>query len=133
MKEAESRLHLYKYYIPLIVNAISESIKVDPKRLSEAFTSIAERHVRGEATFNPVTNKEDRITGERIDQEVRKTSEVEDKEDLKKVFQDNPYEGVKKRTKSEREAQKIEKKNKVLGKEQTTLDALNVQKKMRRK
>lgn len=132
MKEAESRLHLYKYYIPLIVNAISESIKVDPKRLSDAFTSIAERHVRGEATFNPVTDKEDRITGERIDQEVRETTEVEDK-DLKKVFHDNPYEGVKKRTKSEREVQKIEKKNKLLRKEQTTLDALNVQKKMRRK
>src|SRR5919205_1123889 len=40
-KEAENRLHLYKYYIPLIVNAISESIKIDANKLSEAFGKLA--------------------------------------------------------------------------------------------
>ncbi|HZC20417.1 MAG TPA: DNA topoisomerase VI subunit B, partial [Nitrososphaeraceae archaeon] len=69
IKEAESRLHLYKYYIPLIVNAISESIKVDPNRLSEAFTRIAERHVRGEINY-PIAERQDKITGERIDGEI---------------------------------------------------------------
>ena len=50
IKDAESRLHLYKHYIPLIVNAISESIKVDSNKLSEAFTKLAEKHIKGEIT-----------------------------------------------------------------------------------
>jgi DNA topoisomerase VI subunit B len=69
MKEAESRLRLYKHYIPLIISAISESIKVDPQKLSEAFSQLAENHVRGVA----VSEKHDKITGQRIEEEADKS------------------------------------------------------------
>jgi DNA topoisomerase VI subunit B len=129
MKEAESRLHLYKYYIPLIVNAISESIKVDSNRLSEAFTRIAERHVRGEINY-PIAEREDKITGERIDGEIHETTEVEDKILISRMAQDNQHE--EKNRKTERKNQHSNNKN-TQEKVQTTLDILNVQKKTRRK
>jgi DNA topoisomerase VI subunit B len=69
MKEAESRLRLYKHYIPLIISAISESIEVDPQKLSEAFSQLAENHVRGVA----VSEKHDKITGQRIEEETDKS------------------------------------------------------------
>jgi DNA topoisomerase VI subunit B len=129
MKEAESRLHLYKYYIPLIVNAISESIKIDSNRLSEAFTRIAERHVRGEINY-PIAEREDKITGERIDGEIHETTEVEDKILISRMAEDNQHE--EKNRKTERKNQHSNKKN-IQEKVQTTLDILNVQKKTRRK
>ena len=129
IKEAESRLHLYKYYIPLIVNAISESIKVDPNRLSEAFTRIAERHVRGEINY-PIAERQDKITGERIDGEIHETTEVEDKILISRMAQDNLHE--EKNRKTERKNQHPNKKN-AQRKVQTTLDILNIQKKTRRK
>lgn len=129
IKEAESRLHLYKYYIPLIVNAISESIKVDPNRLSEAFTRIAERHVRGEINY-PIAERQDKITGERIDGEIHETTEVEDKILISRMAQDNRYE--EKNRKTEKKNQHPNKKN-AQRKIQTTLDILNIQKKTRRK
>jgi DNA topoisomerase VI subunit B len=129
IKEAESRLHLYKYYIPLIVNAISESIKVDPNRLSEAFTRIAERHVRGEINY-PIAERQDKITGERIDGEIHETTEVEDKILISRMAQDNVHE--EKNRKTERKNQHPNKKN-AQQKVQTTLDILNIQKKTRRK
>ena len=48
IKDAENRLKLYKYYIPFIVDAVSDSIKVDRTKLSELFVEIAERHVKKE-------------------------------------------------------------------------------------
>jgi DNA topoisomerase VI B subunit len=68
MKDAQNRLSLYKYYIPLIVGAISESITVDSKKLEQAFTELAEKHVSGEITSQP--EKEDVITTERLEEEV---------------------------------------------------------------
>ena len=53
IKEAENRLRLYKHYIPLIVDAISESINIDAKKLTEAFTSLVETQV-GEISVAPV-------------------------------------------------------------------------------
>jgi DNA topoisomerase VI subunit B len=53
IKEAENRLRLYKHYIPLIVDAISESINIDAKKLTEAFTSLVETQV-GEISVVPV-------------------------------------------------------------------------------
>jgi DNA topoisomerase-6 subunit B len=71
MKEAASRLNLYKYYIPLVVSAISESIKVDSTKLEQAFTELAEKHVRIEQQAHaPPEEKEDRITSERLEEEV---------------------------------------------------------------
>jgi len=48
VKDAENRLKLYKYYIPLIVDAISDSIKTDSNKLTEIFIKIAEKHVKKE-------------------------------------------------------------------------------------
>lgn len=48
IKEDENKLRLYKHYIPFIVSAISESIKIDTKKLSKAFQIMAEKYVSGE-------------------------------------------------------------------------------------
>jgi len=50
IKEDENKLRLYKHYIPFIVDAISDSIKIDSKRLSKAFQDLAEKYVSGELT-----------------------------------------------------------------------------------
>src|SRR5919201_1410713 len=78
IKEAESRLNLYKYYIPLIVSAISESIKVDSTKLEQAFTELAEKHVKGEITGTEVIEeKEDEITGKRLEEEAEEAAEID--------------------------------------------------------
>jgi DNA topoisomerase-6 subunit B len=76
MKEAQGRLNLYKYYIPLVVSAISESIRLDSAKLEQAFTELAERHVKGEISGRVVEKKEDRITGERLEEEAEVAFEV---------------------------------------------------------
>jgi DNA topoisomerase-6 subunit B len=77
MKEAQGRLNLYKYYIPLVVSAISESIRLDAVKLEQAFTMLAEKHVKGELTGSPVEKKEDRITGERLEEEAIEAVETD--------------------------------------------------------
>ncbi len=46
LKDSENRLKLYKYYIPLIVDAISESIDVSAEDLTNSFLALVERHVK---------------------------------------------------------------------------------------
>ncbi len=78
MKEAQSRLNLYKHYIPLIVSAISESVKIDSEKLSQAFTDLAEKHVKVEEIVGiPVAEKEDNITGERIEEEAEEAIDID--------------------------------------------------------
>jgi DNA topoisomerase-6 subunit B len=77
MKEAQGRLNLYKYYIPLVVSAISESIKLDVAKLEQAFTVLAEKHVRGELADSPVEKKEDKITGQRLEEEAEDIVEID--------------------------------------------------------
>jgi DNA topoisomerase-6 subunit B len=72
VKDAENRLRLYRHYIPFIIEAISESIDVDAKKLYELFNKLAERHVRGDALPIKPTYVEDTITEDRIQQEVGK-------------------------------------------------------------
>lgn len=74
MKEAQGRLNLYKYYIPLVVNAISESIRLDAAKLEQSFSELAEKHVKGEITGGVLDKKEDKITGERLEEEAEETS-----------------------------------------------------------
>ena len=74
MKEAQGRLNLYKYYIPLVVDAISESIRLDASKLEQSFTELAEKHVKGEITGGVLDKKEDKITGERLEAEAEETS-----------------------------------------------------------
>jgi DNA topoisomerase-6 subunit B len=75
MKQAQSRLNLYKYYIPLIVGAISESIRVDTDKLTQAFADLAEKHVKGESASLQVGATHDEIDGRRIAEEAAKASE----------------------------------------------------------
>jgi DNA topoisomerase-6 subunit B len=78
MKEAASRLNLYKYYIPLVIGAISESIKVDASKLEQAFTELAEKHVKIEQqVIAPVQEKEDKITSKRLEEEVEEEVEID--------------------------------------------------------
>jgi DNA topoisomerase VI subunit B len=58
IKDDENRLKLYKYYIPLIVDAVSDSIKVDRNRLSELFIEIAEKHVKKEIIPTAISIKD---------------------------------------------------------------------------
>src|SRR5918997_942658 len=74
MKEAQGRLNLYKYYIPLVVGAISESIRLDAAKLEQSFSELAEKHVKGEITGGVLDKKEDKITGERLEEEAEETS-----------------------------------------------------------
>lgn len=53
LKDAENRLKLYKYYIPLIVNAISESIDVSGEDLTKSFLTLVERHIKKEVSHSP--------------------------------------------------------------------------------
>lgn len=48
IKENENKLKLYKHYIPFIVNAVSESIKIDVKKLTSAFNLLAEKCIGNE-------------------------------------------------------------------------------------
>lgn len=83
LKEDENKIRLYKHYIPFIVNAISESIKIDSKRLSNAFQNLAEKYVSGELTnitkqifLNSDQNKNE--------EKIKKTS-VSNGEDVNKL------------------------------------------------
>jgi DNA topoisomerase-6 subunit B len=78
MKDAQSRLNLYKHYIPLIVSAISESIKVDSNKLAIAFAELAERHVKGEIIGSAIPEKQDEITGERLEEEAKGSGSVKE-------------------------------------------------------
>jgi DNA topoisomerase-6 subunit B len=84
MKEAAGRLNLYKFYIPLVVTAISESIKIDSGKLEQAFTELAEKHVKIEQLANaPAPEKEDKITSERLEEEVEEEAVEIDGEVMK--------------------------------------------------
>jgi DNA topoisomerase VI subunit B len=121
MKEAESRLRLYKHYIPLIISAICESIKVDPQKLSEAFSQLAENHVRGVA----VSEKQDKITGQRIEEEADKSMSLGSKKKAQytsKFVRSKEMRGVR----SEKNvAKKKIGKLKFRNRDQTTLDVFN--------
>jgi DNA topoisomerase-6 subunit B len=53
IKENENKLKLYKHYIPFIVNAISESIKIDVNKLTSSFNFLAERCIGNELLSLP--------------------------------------------------------------------------------
>jgi DNA topoisomerase-6 subunit B len=76
IKEAESRLRLYRHYIPFIIEAISESIDIDAKRLYEVFNTLAETHVRGVGPSLKPTFKKDKITEDRVQQEVGNNTQI---------------------------------------------------------
>lgn len=76
IKEAENRLRLYKFYIPLITEAISETISVDIEKLNKAFNYVAEKHVKKEIIFKENKNfnskEDDNKTGKNIFKDTKK-------------------------------------------------------------
>lgn len=112
VKDAENRLKLYKYYIPLIVDAISDSIKIDQNKLTEMFIKIAEKHVKKEIiphVEDSHENKEEHIIG-------KETTTLEERsnntERQNKVIKNKPY-------------SKVLSKEKLDSKKKTTLDDFN--------
>jgi DNA topoisomerase VI subunit B len=139
IKEAESRLRLYKHYIPLIINAISESIRVDPYKLSEAFSQLAEKHVRrGESIDTQINTKADKITGERIKEEAKDKTKENENEILKQnSAQQTSYSSRKKKNKinktisHKKKSKKFIKKERGGSKNRITLDTFNKPKERR--
>ena len=138
IKEAESRLRLYKHYIPLIINAISESIKVDSSKLSEAFSQIAEKHVRGENMDIQINTREDKITGERIKEEAKDKTLENENEILKQDSSQNMIHTFRKKknevnkiTSRKKKSKKYIKKG-IGSKNRITLDTINKSKVGRR-
>ena len=135
MKEAQGRLNLYKYYIPLVVSAISESIRLDAMKLEQAFTMLAEKHVKGELTGAPVEKKEDRITGERLEEEAEQAVEIDsevvksDKEQIAINTARRKAKLTKPRTnkKKKKIPETLQKGKKQQGEAQTTLDKVVVE------
>lgn len=101
IKDAENRLRLYKYYIPLIVDAVSDSIKVDRTKLSERFVEIAEKHVKKEITPTEITfKKTDDVNSkpkkiivikEKFNNSEKKNTTINQKEGLKNLSKKNVY------------------------------------------
>jgi DNA topoisomerase VI subunit B len=131
MKEAQGRLNLYKYYIPLVVSAISESIRLDAAKLEHAFSELAEKHVKGEITGGRVEEKEDRITGERLEEEAEEALEVNgevvkpDKEQVAITAARRKGKLIKARTKEEKIPETLRKDKKKHDEAQTTLDKVS--------
>ena len=128
MKEAQGRLNLYKYYIPLVVSAISESIRLDATKLEQAFAELAERHVKGESSGGVVEKKEDRITGERLEEEAEEVFEVNgevakpDREQIAITAAGRKDKLTKPRIKEEKKIPETLRKDKKQDKAQMTLD-----------
>ncbi|MGI0048083.1 MAG: hypothetical protein ACREAW_00945, partial [Nitrososphaera sp.] len=127
MKEAASRLNLYKFYIPLVVTAISESIKIDSGKLEQAFTELAEKHVKIEQLANaPAPEKEDKITSERLEEEVEEEAVEIDGEVMKPDKEQIAINAARKKGKLSKPKIKKEKAPETPQKEdkQATLDAV---------
>ncbi|MGH9980734.1 MAG: DNA topoisomerase VI subunit B [Nitrososphaeraceae archaeon] len=105
IKDAENRLKLYKYYIPLIVDAVSDSIKVDRTKLSELFIEIAEKHVKKEITPTEIIFKEnDKINnksnkpmiGKKLyNNTENKNTKIKDKDSSRNLSKSKAYTGKK--------------------------------------
>jgi len=83
LKEDENKIRLYKHYIPFIVNAISESIKIDSKGLSNAFQNMAEKYVSGELTN--ITKQIFQNSDQNKNEEKIKKTSVSNGEDANKL------------------------------------------------
>src|SRR5262249_26326075 len=123
-----SRLNLYKYYIPLVVSAISESIKVDAGKLEQAFTELAEKHVKVEQlAIAPPEQNEDKITSERLEEEVEEEAVEIDGELIKPDKEQIAINAARKKGKLSKPIAKKEKVSETLQKgdnKQATLDTV---------
>src|SRR5919109_2142043 len=86
IKEDENKLRLYKHYIPFIVNAISESIKIDTKKLTSAFQILAEKYVGGELSniTRQIIPKSDQKRTEPINKKINTSKRADNENKLSK-------------------------------------------------
>ncbi|HYY86596.1 MAG TPA: DNA topoisomerase VI subunit B [Nitrososphaeraceae archaeon] len=86
IKEDENKLRLYKHYIPFIVNAISESIKIDTKKLTSAFQILAEKYVGGELSniTRQIIPKSDQKRIEPINKKINTSKRADNENKLSK-------------------------------------------------
>jgi hypothetical protein len=104
---------------------------VDSEKLSEAFSHLAEKHVRGESVDTLKDIKADKITGERIEEEADKTKGNENeilKQDSTKHMIYNSREKkkkIKKKTISRNNKSKKYIKKETGSKNRITLDTFN--------
>ena len=86
IKEDENKLRLYKHYIPFIVNAISESIKIDTKKLTSAFQILAEKYVGGELSniTKQIILKSDQKRIEPINKKINTSKRTDNENKLSK-------------------------------------------------
>jgi len=86
IKEDENKLRLYKHYIPFIVNAISESIKIDTKKLTNAFQILAEKYVGGELSniTKQIIPKSDQKRIEPISKKINTSKRTDNENKLSK-------------------------------------------------
>jgi DNA topoisomerase VI subunit B len=113
VKDAENRLKLYKFYIPLIIDAISDSIKIDRNKLTEIFIRIAEKHVRKETDpqikdINDSKNDEDYNENKILS--IQSSQNMERKNKVKKIKSNS----------------KVLQKEEDLSRNKTTLDNFNI-------
>jgi DNA topoisomerase-6 subunit B len=114
VKDAENRLRLYRHYIPFIIEAISESIDIDAKRLYELFNKLAERHVRGESLPIKPNYIEDTITEDRIQQEVGKDTMAPSKTISLNIYGEKTLRDEDKYLRSNKSALRTKKKTSIL-------------------
>jgi hypothetical protein len=118
----------------LIVNAISESIKIDANKLSEAFGKLVERHVKGEIPHNQALRKEDKITEGKIEQEIhdKKEAKIRNQNVIQNDNNNHHDNAINKRTFKSKSKKKLEFKKRIVASkrrgrggigQQTTLDA----------
>ena len=97
-------------------------------KLEHAFSELAEKHVKGEITGGRVEEKEDRITGERLEEEAEESLEVNgevvkpEKEQVAINAARRKGKLTKPRTKEEKKIPETLRKDKKHDEAQTTLD-----------
>src|SRR3712207_8116730 len=60
-------------------------------KLEQSFTELAEKHVKGDITGGVLDKKEDKITGERIEEEAEETLEIRRSEEHTSELQSRQY------------------------------------------
>jgi hypothetical protein len=101
-------------------------------KLSEAFTKLAEKHIKGENTDTPITKKEDKITGERIEEEIKdkSTTEVKDKDPKEDRDRYTLYAAKRRNSRESNKKSRSLKKTTITTNDQVTLDTFNKPKKV---
>lgn len=95
IKEAENRLRLYKFYIPLISEAISDTLDINIEKLNQAFNYVAEKHVKKERMHEEQsldTEENSNNSGKKILKERKKQNLILESNRHKKIHKEEKKE-----------------------------------------